>query len=283
MLMTGGRLALVSSLLLGLVVHSAHAASCEPQRVAEKFPMHAGKVIKIAASPTQPPFSYSDPQNPDRMIGIEAEIIEKVMTCAGLKYSFVKGAWAALLPALYSGSADVMIGTVNYTPERGKRADFILYMRAGQSVVVPKGNPKHITGMNDLCGLIGSTDAVGTPAQLIKLESEKCTQRGKPAINFQPSVDTNASYRELLNGRVDFAMDDAPAAADRVKKEPGLELAVTLVTDILSGMVVPKGDKEMVQIVADGLEVEQQDGILAMLAKKYDIPQELLIPIQTRQ
>lgn len=280
--MAGGRLALLSSLLLGLVMHAAHAASCEPQRVAEKFPIHAGKIIKIAASPTQPPFSYSDPENPNRMIGIEAEMIEKAMTCAGLKYTFVKGAWAALLPALYSGSVDVMIGTINYTPARGKRADFILYMRAGESIVVPKGNPKHITSMNDLCKLIGSTDAVGTPARLIKLESQRCMQRGKPAIHFEPSLDTDASYRELLNGRVDFVMDDAPAAAERVRREPGLAIAQTLITDILSGMVVPKGDKEMLEIVADGLKVEEQDGTLAALAKKYDIPRKLLIPIQTR-
>jgi polar amino acid transport system substrate-binding protein len=279
--MVFGRSIPLSMFLIMLTAACAHAA-CEPAKVGQKYPTYAGKVVKIAASPTQPPFAFTDPVNPERMSGLEAEMIEKAMSCAGLKFEYVKGAWSALLPALYSGAADVMIGAVNYRPERAERADFILYMRAGQGIVVQRGNPKKIGDMDSLCGHIGSSAAGGSPALAIESQSKVCVEQGKPAIEFLPAVDVDASYRQVVNGRVDFAMDDAPAAALRVKNEPTLEMAHTVVTQILSGFVVPKGNKEMLAIVADGLKAAEQDGTIVQLAKKYGLPAEMVIPIETR-
>jgi polar amino acid transport system substrate-binding protein len=281
--MTRIRLILLPAFLFTFAVSSAYAAQCEPNKVAEKYPDYAGKIVKIAASPSQPPFAFSDPENMQQMSGLEAEMIEKAMSCAGLKFEYFKGAWSALLPALYSGSADVMIGAVNYRPERAARADFILYMRAGQSIIVLRDNPKNLTSMDSLCGHTGSSNANGSPAQSIQSQSKICTEHGKPAINFLPAVDTDAAYRQLINGRVDFVMDDAPAAAARIKKQTELMVAHTVTTDILSGMVVTKGNKEMLRVVADGLRAQQQDGTLANLMKKYGMPPETIIPIETRE
>lgn len=275
-------LAVLSSLPLALTATSAHAAQCEPAKVATKYPTYAGKVIKIAASPFQPPFAFSDPADLERMDGLEVEMIGRVMSCAGLKYEYVKGAWGALLPTLFFGSTDVMIGAVNYRPDRAARADFILYMRAAQSVVVRRDNPARITGSGGLCGKIGSSTVGGSPAQTIERQSKLCTQHGGPAIDFRPAAESNASYRQVVNGRVDFVVDDAAAAAVRTRKQPELAVAYTMTTNILSGMVVAKGNREMLRIVADGLAVQQQNGTLVRLARKYGIPVAAIIPITTR-
>lgn len=268
--------------LLFAVAMPACAAQCEPQKVAEKYPAYAGKTVKIAASPAQPPFAFSDPANPERMAGIEVEMIEKALACAGLKFEYLKGAWSTLLPALFAGAADVMIGSVNYRPDRAERADFILFMRAGESVIVPKGNPKNITSMNGLCGNTGSTVIGGTSAHTIEIQSKACTDQGKPEVGFQPAPAADAAYRQVINGRVDFAMDDATAAVARVRREPELQIAHTVTTDLLSGMVVRKGNSEMMQIVADGLRILQQDGTVVELAKKHGLLPETMIPVETR-
>lgn len=275
--------AALTLLLLAAVASPVKARTCEPGEVAYRYPGHAGRVVRIAASPTQPPFAFSSPNDPERMTGLEVEAIEKALSCAGLKFQYVKGVWSGLLPALFSGAADVMIGAVNYRPDRAERADFVLFMRAGQSVVVTPGNPRRVTGMDTLCGTIGSSVMGGSPAQAIERQSLACTQAGKPPIDFRPSTASDASYRQLVNGRVDFVMDDAAAVAARVEREAGIEIAYTMTTDILSGMVVAKGDKEMLQIVADGLAVQWDDGTLVALAKKYGLPPESMIPIETRR
>lgn len=280
--MTSGRLALLSALPFALTAQAAHAAQCEPSKVAVKYPTYAGKVIKIAASPFQPPFAFSNPQDLERMDGLEVEMIEKVMSCAGLKFQYVKGAWGALLPTLFFGSTDVMIGAVNYRPDRAARVDFILYMRAAQSIVVRRDNPRKITDNDSLCGRIGSSTLGGTPAQTIERQSRLCVRQGKPAIDFRPAAESNASYRQVVNGRVDFVVDDAAAAAIRTRKQRELAVAHTVTTGSLSGMVVANGNREMLRIVADGLQVQKRDGTLVRLANKYGIPPESLVPIVTR-
>lgn len=269
--------------VLALAASHAYAAQCEPGKVAEKYPVYAGKTVKIAASPTQPPFAFTNPNEPEKMSGFEAELIERAMTCGGLKFQFVKGAWSALLPSLFSGATDVMIGSVNYRPDRAERGDFVLFMQAGQTVVVPRGNVKKIGSMDELCGLIGSSVVGGTPAQAVEVQSRQCVQRGKPAIDFRPAVASDASYRQVLNGRVDFVMDDTGAAVARVANEPELAIAFSNTTDIRSGMVVAKGNAEMLQIVADGLAVQQQDGTMAALAAKYGLPPETVVPVEVRR
>ena len=276
--------ALSSLLLLGRVdAVQAQAAQCEPEKVAEKYPAYAGRTIRIAASPTQPPYAFSDPKDPGRLIGLEVGMIETAMRCAGLRFDYVVGAWAGLLPAVLSGSADLMIGNVNYRPDRAERADFVLYMRAGQSIVVQKGNPKKLVDAASLCGTSGSAVLGGSSAHQIERQSQLCTERGQPAIAFLPATSAEAAYRQVGNARIDFAMDDATSAATRLLKEPDFELAYSVTTDGLSGMVVAKGNAAMLRIVEDGLKIQEREGALGSLFETYGLPSELLIPIQARR
>ncbi len=48
---------------------------------------------------------------------------------------------------------DVVISAVTIAPERQKQVAFAPYFNAGESLLVQTGNPKHITGTDDLCGL----------------------------------------------------------------------------------------------------------------------------------
>lgn len=268
-------------LLSASPVWTAHAQSrCEPERVAAKYPAYAGRLVKIAVSPSQPPYAFADPQNPENMVGLEVELIENVMACAGLKYEFVKGSWSGLLAALFTGASDVMIGAVNYRPDRAERANFVVYMRAGQSIEVQKGNPKKVTGPASLCGMTGSATLGSSSALQIERQNQICLRQNQPGITFLPSPDGNAASRQVANGRIDFVMDDAVSAAIRAAKEQGFDIAYTVTTDILSGMVVTKSNMAMLQIVADGMKVQERDGTLTSLARKYGLPQELLAPVQ---
>lgn len=269
-------------LLLSASYASAQTAQCEPTKVAQKYPTYAGKVVKIAAAPISPPYTFTDSNNPDRLVGVEAEMIEKVMDCAGLKYEYIKGAWSGLLSSLFSGGSDLMIGAVNYRPDRAAKADFILYFRAGHAVVVKKGNPRRLAGPDTLCGNNGTATVGGSSAQLIERQSKLCVEQGKPPITFMPAADSEGSYRQLPLERFDFVMDDAVTAAVHVSKKPDIEIAHTVISDILSGMVVQKGNSEMQKVVGEGLKILEQKGEIKAIAAKYGFPESLLVPIQTK-
>jgi polar amino acid transport system substrate-binding protein len=277
------KLACAAGLLAACFAGAAFAdgPQCEPANAATKYPGYAGKVVKIAVSPLQPPYASTDPANPDRLTGLEVEMVEDAMKCAGLKYEFVRGAWSGLLQSMFNGASDVMIGSVTFRKDRGEKVDFVLYTHSGQTTVVQKGNPKNITDLDSLCGMTGSATVGGSSALLIAEQSKKCVSDGKPPINFQPAVDADSAYRQVVNGRNDFAMDDAGSAAARVASGQDLQYAFTHKSDLESGFVVPKGNAEMLRAVSDGLQVQEKTGALAALMKKYGLDVALLIPIRT--
>ena len=282
--MHGIRLPLVLSFITAIATSAAaQTPQCEPEKVSQKYPTYAGKVVKIAVAPSNPPYTFVDPSSPERMTGFEVDLIEAAMACAGLKYEYWKGNWSGLLPTISSGASDVMIGAVNYRPDRAEKVDFILYFRTAQGVIVPKGNPKKIGEPSSLCGTTGTATIAGSSALMIERQSGACVQQGKAAIKFMPAADSDASYRQLPLGRFDFVMDDAVTANVHVAKDPEIEIAHTIVTDTYSGMVVRKGNDELSAIIANGLKVQESNSAITTAAKKYGFPAPLLVPVEIRK
>jgi len=270
---------------LALMTGAAHAEiACEPEKAAEKYPDSSQRVVQIAASPTTPPFTYSDPENLDKLTGIEIEMVEFAMECAGLKYEFVKGPFSTLIQTIMSGSTDVMAASVVYRPDRAEKVDFVAFIRSGQSVIVPKGNPKGLKKLEDLCGVSASSSAGGSSNAAILAESEKCVAAGKPPIDYQASVDQEAAIRQLANGRTDFVMDGAISAKGRVAaRADELELAFTvLLEDQVIGPAVRKDNEELRRAVLEGVQILERDGKLKELLAKYDL-EEFAMPVELRR
>src|SRR5580698_2269158 len=89
----------------------AHAASaqqtCEPSKVAQKYPSLAGKTIKIGVDPESPPYAFRDSKDFNKIIGADADMARAVFDCAGVKTEFFTAGWPGLLPALRAGPIDV--------------------------------------------------------------------------------------------------------------------------------------------------------------------------------
>ena len=275
--------------LAGLAVaglsKGAVAQQCEPHRVAEKYPEYAGRVVRIAASPTTPPFTFSDPADLNRMTGIEVEMLEFALQCAGLRFEYVRGPWPSLLATIFSGATDVMAGNVVYRPDRAERADFILWYINGQSFLVQRGNPRNIRRVEDLCGRSGTSVVGGAGALETERQSRACVERGQPPINFSPSADQEAAARQLANRRADFMSDGAANAAARLASGAGqdLEIAFSIRTELAAGFTVREGNETMARIVYDGLRILEADGRLRALMDRYGLSQDLLMPIEIRR
>ena len=271
-------------LLCGIfVLGLSHAlAACEPEKALQKYPIYSKRPVQVATPTTIPPFAFSDPTNLEQMAGLEIEMIEFVMRCAGLKYQYVKGPFSALIQSTMSGSTDVMIGNVNYLPERAKRVDFIAYLRSGQSLIVPKGNPKKLTAVESLCGLKASSTVGGASSAEIERRSADCVKAGKSPINYIPSVDQEAAVRQLSNGRIDFVMDGSISAKKRVAVHSAdIDLSFTILTDLVIGPVVRKDNTEMRQAVLEGMQAMEREGKLKTLLAKYELT-DFARPVELR-
>lgn len=283
--LTGGKLG--SAIAVGALVVSAAAAhaACEPDKVAERYPGYAGKVVKAAASPTYRPFTYVKEDNFEEMTGLEVELIESIMECAGVELEWVTGKWSALLPTVFSGASDIMVGNVSFRPDRAEQGDFVTFMRNGQSVVVPKGNPNSVADADDLCGLTAAQSIGGSSALAMEEISKECVAAGSAAIEILPAEDQEAAFRQLDVGRVDAVMDGAAAVAARLNSETGgnFEVAFTVISDILAGVVTRNDNDEMLNILADGMQSMKESGELGALFDKYGMNRDLITEVEIRK
>jgi polar amino acid transport system substrate-binding protein len=253
--------------LLGIFISATHvsaaSAACEPQKLAAKYPALAGVTVKIGQDGESPPFSYRDPKDFNKIIGLDADIARAVFACAGIPVTFTTGAWSGLIPATMAGQIDVMWDTLLYTPERAKRLDFVVYMSAVTGVMAPKGNPKNLKSLDDLCGL-KITAGLGTTQEVqLREASSKCTAAGKKAIDLITAPDIPGGIRLVQNGRADAFSTNKALVSSMAEKMPGVfEVAFEIQTGSKIAAGVAKNRKDLRQVILDGLTAITADGSL---------------------
>ncbi len=159
-----------------------------------------------------------DPNDPSKYTGFDVDLAQAFGDCLGFKLTYTPVAFAALLPTLRSGQADIVISDIYATKERAKAADFITYSKVFDGVLVAKGNPKRITGINtSLCGDTAAENTGFVEVLLVQALAAPCKEAGKPAPELQ-LYDNNAScIQVILAGRADTYINDVNTVDQAVK------------------------------------------------------------------
>ena len=80
-----------------------------------------GKPIRIATNPTSPPLEYI---RNGKLVGLDVELAHRFAKYAGRPVEWTEMNFSALIPALASGNQDMIISSVNITPQRQESIDF---------------------------------------------------------------------------------------------------------------------------------------------------------------
>jgi polar amino acid transport system substrate-binding protein len=268
---------LVSGWSLAMLAMAAGAAgaACEPDKVATKYPALAGKTIVVGQDGESPPFSFRNPTDFDTLIGLDADMARAVFACIGVPITFKVGAWSGLIPAAMAGQVDVMWDTLLYTPERAKRLDFVAYMRSATGAIVPKGNPKKIASLDDICGLQANANLGTIQEAMLREASKKCRAAGKQEVDIITSTDMPSGLRLLENGRTDVVVTNRFLADRRAAESKTIEVAFSVVTDALIAAATAKGNPDLVKAIADGLKDVRASGALTPIYERYKVDYDL--------
>lgn len=250
----------------------AQAATCEPDKVATKYPTLTGKTLIIGQDGESPPFSQRDPKDFNKIIGLDADTARAVFACAGVPIEFKIGSWSGLIPATMAGQIDVMWDTLLYTPERAKSLDFVAYMNAATGVLVAKGNPHGIKSIEDLCGRQATAGLGTTQERMLREGSEKCTAGGKKPIEIITTPDIPSGLRLVQNGRAD-AIATNKFLGDTISADPDSKLGTgfSVVTGARIAAGTAKGRADVVKAIEDGLNVLQSNGQLKEIFDRYKV------------
>ena len=243
-----------------------------------KYPQFKGKTLVNAINPHTPGYETIDPNNPDKYIGFDIDLGETLGACLGFKVTYKPVTFAALLTTLQSGQADIVISDIYATEERAKAADFITYSKVFDGVLVAKGNPKKITGINaSMCGAVAAENTGYVEVPLIQALAPACKAAGKPEPEIQLYDNNQNCIQAILAGRADTYVNDVNTVDSAVKAYPDkLEKATAVSIPYSVGIAVPKGKTDFRDAVMAALVTLQKAGIHADLLKKNGLPVENL-------
>ncbi|MCS0502761.1 ABC transporter substrate-binding protein [Ancylobacter sp. GSK1Z-4-2] len=239
-----------------------------------KYPDLKGKTLTNAVNPHTPGYETIDPQDPSKYIGFDIDLGEAIGECLGFSLTYKPVTFAALLTTLQAGQADIVISDIYATKERAKAADFITYLKVFDGVLVAKGNPKKIDGINlSLCGTVAAENTGYVEVPLIQALEEECKKAGKPAPEIL-LFDNNANcIQAILAGRADTYINDVNTVDGAVKAYPDKLAKATAVTLPYSvGIAVPRGKTEFRDAVMAALVEIQKSGMQAEMMKKWNLP-----------
>ena len=228
--------------------------------------------IKIATDASYAPNEFFDTDG-KTIIGMDVDLGNAIAAKLGVKASFENVKFDAIIPALAAGKYDLGMSSFTDTKEREGTVDFVTYFSAGESLIVLKGNPKHVTGPDlSLCGLTIAVEKGTTEESEVPDLSKKCTDAGKAAVKALSTDDQNGANLALTSGRADVGSADSPVAEYAVKQLNGqVEIAGSSYENAPYGIALPKNDGDFAKAIQGALAALIADGTYKQILDKWGV------------
>ncbi len=226
-------------------------------------------VLTVGSDTTNPPMEYADPATHTTW-GFDVDLITALAQRLGLKVNLLTSKYETLINELADGRYDAVISGMSITPDRQQQANFIPYLNAGESLMVQAGNPQHISGLADLCGMAVGVQS-GTIEQLdVQAASSACTESGKPAMTITSLADEDPVVQLLAQQQVVATFQDSPVTDYYIKQHPG-QFAVggALIKADLDGIAVGKDNSSLFNALQTAFHAMQADGSYHKLIEKW--------------
>jgi len=222
-------------------------------------------------------FASSDETDPNKSTGFDVDAARAVATKLGLTLEVVNSGFDALIPDLSAGRCDIVWSALYVSDERLQVADAVPYMATGHAVMVPKGNPKAIKAVGDLCGKTISIQSGGVVETASNKASDDCVAAGKPAITIQGYPKVADEFQQIVLGRVDAVWETDTAVLNYMFSNPDkYEMGFAFPRDKNYGVYFQKGKADVGTAVTAALAALKADGTLAALATQYNIDPAVL-------
>jgi polar amino acid transport system substrate-binding protein len=167
-------------------------------------PRTSPSTLRVGIAPNYPPLAF---KQQGHLAGLEVDFARGLEGELGRPVALVELAWDALIPALESGTIDVIMSGMSITEARAQRAWFVShYLRVGQMAMFRKADnlllssPTLLTLTDKRVGFVdGTTGAAYVHAHL-------------PKAQYVPLGSTDTGLQALRAGDIDVFVHDAVTA-----------------------------------------------------------------------
>jgi polar amino acid transport system substrate-binding protein len=225
--------------------------------------------IDVAGVSDYPPMSYSEK---GRIQGFNVDLLNAAAGVLGTKFKIVDTAFDDLIPSIKSGR--VLIGEGGATDLKSAEAQttFVDYLEVGTQFIVPKGNPKKVSGPETMCGLSVGVLA-GTPDYIDALTkfSNDCKKAGKKGITQSTFKTADQAVLALTSGRLDAEYDSNVVQAYRVSQHTPVETVGDVMFKYPIGFQVAKDRQDLAQALQKAVQALIDNGTYKKLVEKWNL------------
>jgi len=213
-------------------------------------------------------------------VGYDHDVGVGVAHALGLKAEFLQTPFASIFAALDARKCDAIINSVTITPQRERAAYMIPYGQYGFTILVPKGNPKHVTTVGlDLCGLSAGGPTGSNYITILQSEAAACRRSVGPTIKVVGFETDAAGVASVLARKLDAYLEDVPPAHRYLTGAAGQLQAGGQVSQNTSpmGIVVAKSNPRLRTAIQTRVKALYADGAIPRIYQRWGLP-ELSLP-----
>jgi polar amino acid transport system substrate-binding protein len=255
----------ISATLLSLVASHASADS--------KLNLLKDGEIRILSNPIYPPMEYINPET-GVIDGFDIDLANAIAKKLNLETVFVPAAFQQLQSSLQTGRADMIISGMSDNPKRQASMDFVDYLTSGPILFTVNGSAGKYKTATDLCGKsVAGSRSTSFGENVKEWSAANCEAKGKPAIKFDGTEDSNAARLGMKQGRYDAVVQGIETIAYQMKIEPDTYTMVgdPLLSNDVFGMAFKKENTALRDAVAGAFDELIKDGTYAELLKKWGL------------
>jgi len=220
--------------------------------------------LRVGVSGDMPPMNLLTKD--DKVIGMDVDVATMIAEAMGVKLNLQRIDFKGLLPALESGSIDMIVSNMTITPDRNLKVAFVgPYFTSGKAFLTKRSSIAQAKGLPDLdspqytfVALRGST-------------SEAVISKGAPKAKLLTAGTQNEAIQMVVDGKADGMIADFPICVVAVYRNPaaGLVSVVAPITYEPIGIAVPKGDPHLLNWLGNFLHSLEKAGYLHDLRQKW--------------
>ncbi len=185
------------------------------------------------------------------VVGVDVDIAREIAKHLGKTLVVKDIAFDSIINEVKTGKADFGAAGISYSEDRAKNVDFSINYAVSKQVVIVNNNSS-ITNVN---GISNKKIAV----QLGSIADTFVTEKYKNA-NVVRQKKYLAAIEDLKTGKVDCVVMDELPAKEIVSKNEGIKILDGSLTNDSYGMVVKKGNKELLDAINMVLQNLKDEG-----------------------
>lgn len=194
------------------------------------------------------PYEYYDS---GEIVGVDIDIAREIAKEMGKKLVIKDVSFDSIINEVKTGKADFGAAGISYSEERAEEVDFSINYSVSKQIVIVKDNSS-ITNANDI-----SNKKIAV--QLGSIADTYVTDNYKNA-NIIRQKKYLAAIEDLKSDKVDAVVMDELPAKEIINSNSGLKILDGSLTNDSYGMIVKKGNSEMLSVINKVLDRLIQEG-----------------------